>query len=113
MTSLLYPHTVAITRPTHPNGVGAVGYGGALRSTETEVISGVDAAIQQKKEGRLSASHLPGSARMTLWRIFVRVADGVIHDRDVITDEHGIRYQVQSAYWTVLGYNCLCERLEN
>jgi len=111
--SFLYPRTISISRPTQPTGVGAVGYGGELPATETAVASGVAASIQQKKEGRPPPAGLPGDARMTLWRIFFNLPNGTVADRDIIADDLGIRYQVQAAYWNSLGYNCLCERLEN
>jgi hypothetical protein len=112
--SFVYPRTISISRPTQPNGVGAVGYGAELPATETPVASNVPASIQQKKEGRMPGAGLPGDARATIWRIFFNsLQNGTVADRDIITDDLGIRYQVQAAYWNSLGYNCLCERLEN
>lgn len=112
--SFLYPRTISISRPTQPVGVGAVGYGAELPATETAIASGIAASIQQKRDGKMPGAGLPGDARSTLWRIFFNgLASGFVVDRDIITDDLGIRYQVQAAYWNSMGYNCLCERLEN
>lgn len=110
--SFVYPRTISISRPTQPAGIGAVGYGGELQSIETIIISGVPASIQQKKEGRTNAVDLPGDSRASMWQILFFGALGIVQDRDVITDDLGIRYQVQGAYWNSLGYNCTCEILE-
>lgn len=115
--SLLYPRTLTITRPHKQAGVGAQPYGGATLATETPVVSGVPASIQQKKEGAAPSAGLPGDAvKRTSWRIFIPVAalaDGVIQTHDIVTDDLGVRYQVGAPYWNILGYNLLTERLES
>jgi hypothetical protein len=109
--SFLYPRTIAITRPTQAGTVGAVGYGGQVPSTEEPVADGIAASIQLKKDGRSPRAALPGDAHLTEWRIMFKGARDLVQARDVITDDLGVRYQVQAPYWNSLGFNCLCERL--
>ncbi len=111
--SFLYPQTITITRPATQPSAGLNGYGGALPSTETPVLSSVPASIQAKKEVGTPGTSLPGDAsRRTYWNVLFNAPNGTLKDRDIITDNLGIRYQVTAAYWTPLGYSALCERLE-
>jgi len=112
--SFLFPQTITISRPAGQTQVGAVGYGGEIPGTETVVLSGVPASIQAKKEIGLPLSELPAAAaRRTFWNVLFRAPLGTLKDRDIITDDQGVRYQVTAAYWTPLGYSALCERLES
>lgn len=115
--SFLFPRKVTVTRPTQPTGVGAVGYGGQMPSTEIpEIATAVDASIQVAKEHGSPDAKLPGDSMKTLWKIvipaYTGVAKGTINTRDIITDELGVRYQVLAPYWNSLGYTCVCLRLE-
>ncbi|HCA27555.1 MAG TPA: hypothetical protein DEP05_07965 [Betaproteobacteria bacterium] len=111
--SFVYPRTIAVTRPNGPGGVGAVSYGALLPSAESAVASAVAASIQQIKAKRKLAQTLPGdAANAPQWRIFFNLPNGAVAERDVIVDDQGARYQIAAAYWTALGYQCLCERLE-
>ena len=111
--SFLFPRTISITRPAKQAGVGAIGYGGQTPSTETPVASGVGASIQLRKDGKPPDGGLPGDiSKRTLWRIMFNLPPGTVHDRDIITDEQGLRYQVLAPYWNSLGYQVLAERLE-
>ncbi len=114
--SFLYPRTISITRPAAQVGVGAIGYGGQAAATETSVASGLPATIQLKKEGKAPDAHLPGDiSKRTLWRIMIPLqsaALGLIKDRDIVTDDLGLRYQVMAPYFSSLGYDILAERLE-
>jgi hypothetical protein len=111
--SFLYPRIIAITRPNTLSGIGAQPYQGLEPAQETSVVLAISASIQEIKETRQSVAGLPGDvARGTLWNIFFKASKGLVKDRDVITDDLGIRYQVTGAYWNSLGYKCLCERLQ-
>lgn len=111
--SFMYPRTISITRPNTLSGIGAQPYQGLEPSQETSVASGIPANIQQVKESRQSIAGLPGDVtRGTLWHIYFRRELALVNDRDIITDDLGIRYQVTGAYWNSLGYKCLCERLQ-
>lgn len=112
--SFLYPRTISITRPAVNTGIGAVGYQGLKPSTETVVVSTIPASIQQTQQSKKPDANLPGDAsRGTVWNIFFMQPLGIVKNRDIITDDLNIRYQVMAAYWNSLGYRCVCERLES
>lgn len=115
--SFLYPRTIAVTRPTGPSGVGNVGYSGVLPSTETPVVSSAPANIQAKTTlSRTYTGALPAAPPGPIvWRVYIpfkAVPKGTIKDRDIITDDQGIRYQVEAAYWNSMGWNLACIILE-
>jgi hypothetical protein len=115
--SFVYPRTITISRPEVQAGAGNQGYFGLSPGSETPVASDLPASIQEKKEGRNPDAGLPSDiAKRTMWRIFIpagSAANGLIQDRDIVTDDSNVRYQVGAAYWNSLGYNLLAERLEN
>lgn len=114
----MYPRTIAVTRPSAPTGVGYTGsYSGVLKPTETPVVSGIAANIQAKTTmGRILAGTLPSaSPGPIVWRVFIArgvVADDVIKDRDIITDDLGRRFQIEAAYINSMGWNIACVRLD-
>lgn len=113
--SFLYPRTVSISRPTQPDGVGAVGYGGETKVSEMAIASGISANIQLNKQHGNQVVNLPGDGARTLWKILMPAYQaplGLIQSRDIVTDDAGVRYQVVAPYWNSLGHNLLCERLE-
>jgi hypothetical protein len=112
--SFLYPHVVAITRPAAQTGAGAQPYGGLSPTTETAVASGLSASIQLATAGKTNPANLPGDVEVSNYKIFSRqIGKGLVHDRDIVTDEQGWRYQVLSAYWDSLGANLYTKRLES
>ena len=111
--SFLFPRVISITRPADQIGVGALGYGGQVPGNETSIATGIPASIQSRKTGAPPAGHLPSdTSKRTEWRVMFKLALGVVLERDIITDDLGTRYQVISAYWNSLGYQCTCEKLE-
>ncbi len=115
--SFLYPRTITVTRPQCQDGVGNVGYSATLKSTETPVISGVAANIQAKTTmARTPSGSLPAQPPGPIvWRVFIKrglVADTIIQDRDIITDDLGRRFQCEAAYVNSMGWNIACVRLE-
>jgi hypothetical protein len=116
--SFLFPRVISVTRPASPAGVGAVGYMGVTKGTETPIIANIPASIQAKTTmARQPAGSLPAaSPGPIVWRILIplsaNVARDVIKDRDLITDDLGDRYQVEAAYWGSLGWNLATIRLE-
>lgn len=109
--SFLYPNIITISRPTPDTGVGAQPYDDLL--AETILIQNVRANIQYNQSARQIASGLPGDvARGTMWDIFFRDPGILIKNRDVITDEKSIRYQIMACDKHPLGYTALCELLQ-
>lgn len=111
--SFIYPRIVSVSRPNAETGVGFTGYSGLSKQDETPVVSDLRASIQLKKQGGAPEAKLPGDvAKKQFWVIFIRAAAlGTIKKHDIITDDLGIRYQVNGCYWNSLGYNILAEEL--
>jgi hypothetical protein len=113
--SFLYPRTVAAHRPAAQTGGGLLGYGGQSQATETVVATGLPASIQERREGSNNPVGLPSDATRPSWYIFIPrgFADlGTILAADVIVDDLGTRYQVDSPYWDSLGYRLTVRTLD-
>lgn len=128
---MIYPRTVEIHRVKtvagsgSPGNIGLTGYSGTDATTnpadpqgETVRYTGIPASIQagSARARRGAQSTLPQDAVINpMWDIFIpltAVPKGAIRDRDIIVDDEGYRYEVGQAYWNLLGYKCLCIRLE-
>lgn len=114
--SFLYPRTIAVTRPAAQTGVGfQSAYAADQAATETPVATGLRASIQVKREGQKNPVALPGDGNAPYWDIFIPRRDavnGLIKQRDIITDDLGERYQVSANYWDSLGYRLRAMKLE-
>lgn len=110
--SFIYPRVIAISRPTPTTGIGALPYQALSSSSETMLFTNIAASIQHRGSNVLKAG-LPADANTgNQWNILFNLPNGSVWERDVITDEFGKRYQVNTAYWNSLGYQCECERLQ-
>jgi len=110
--SFIYPRVIQISRPTPTTGIGALPYQALSSSSETILFSGINASIQHRGSNQLKAG-LPADANSgNEWIILFMLPNGSVWERDVITDELAKRYQVNTAYWNSLGYQCECERLQ-
>lgn len=108
--SFIYPRTISVYR------AGAVASQGLQTYNDvnplTLIASGLPATIDLKKEVGSQPAGLPGdTSRRTYWNINFKGALGLVLDNDVIVDDLGQRYQVTGAYWTMLGYQVLAERI--
>lgn len=104
---------ITITRPNAVTQKGAVGYIGETKADETVIASNVPADIQKQARGGAPSIKLPGDViRETYPKIFFNLARDTVQNRDIITDQNGLRYQVTNAYWTVFQYQCECELLQ-
>jgi hypothetical protein len=111
--SFLYPRTIGTSRPASDSGVGDAGYSGTTTQTETPQLSGIPASIQMKQNGTPAPAGVGDNGRDAFWLILFQATLGQVLDRDIITDDQGLRYQVFGAAYTALGqYRCMCERLE-
>ncbi len=113
--SFIYPRMISIARPGAQSGVGPQGYGGQTRTSETVVVSGLPASIQQQRQGSPNPTGLPGDATVPLWSIYIPLttcALGTIKARDIVTDDVGARYQVLAPGWDSLGYRLTARTLE-
>ncbi|MHB8914408.1 MAG: hypothetical protein ACYC4K_01195 [Thiobacillus sp.] len=102
---------ISIQRPAASSAMGLQSYNAP---TYTLIAQGLPANVQIKKEvGNIKAG-LPGDiSRQTYWNISFYALDGAVKDGDIITDGEGYRYQVTSANWQSIYYQCLCQRLES
>jgi hypothetical protein len=114
--TLFYPHLIKITRPTTAGNLGAAPYSGETPANEAVVAEKIPAAIQLGSGAGKPEGKLPGDApRTTYWRVLIpsnAIPAGSVRNRDIVTDEAGLRYQVTAAYMTILGYKLVVERLE-
>jgi hypothetical protein len=113
--SFIFPRIVQISRPNPTTGIGALPYQGLLPTNETILFTNIPASIQERGSTQQKAGIPADTKGAPMWIIIIPLAycpNGSIMDRDVITDDLSIRYQVSAAYWNSLGYQCECERLQ-
>lgn len=123
--SFIYPRTIELRRSKNISqqspAIGGVGYSGREEGTgyadqENEIViqSGIQCTIQAKGTGSSGAQILPGNISKTpQWVILTPPMDkGIFRDNDIIVDDEGYRYGVALNYWTPMGYNLKCIRLE-
>jgi len=109
--SFIYNRTVSINRPYISTGAGVVGYSGELPTTETVILTGLPAALQQRVSVRSNQSTVPGDVQTSGWFVFLPAsvaALGQIMQRDIVIDDLGQRYVIVAAYWNSLGYKLTC-----
>ncbi len=113
--SFIYPRTIQISRPFDTTGIGALPYQGLEPSDETILFTGIPASIQLRGATSQKAGIPADTKGAPVWVVIIPLqycANGTIQDRDVVTDDQSIRYQVSGAYWNSLGYQLDCERLQ-
>lgn len=110
-------HVVSFARAASaavPSG-GYIGFTAQSSTSANPVRAGVPVSITPTKERARSPS-LPGSTRdLSLLNVLVSATampNGSILDADIITDESGLRYQVEAAYWGQTGYQLIALRVE-
>jgi hypothetical protein len=118
--SFIYPRLISISRPTVPAETNTPGLQPIAEFTpadQTSVATGLPASIQFDRGGGPPPGQLPGDARKAgQYRILIPLSaiggPPAILDRDFVTDDSGLRYQIASAYWNSLGWNLKADRLE-
>jgi hypothetical protein len=111
--SFLYPRVISISRENADNAVGDQPYSGISAANQTAIATGIAAHIQAEKGGTSPKAQLPAdAARESLWRIIFKAANGLVQDRDFITDDLGNVYQVISAYWNPMVTSCIAQIME-
>jgi hypothetical protein len=97
--------TLNFTRPSQPTGVGAVGYGGDVSSTETALMTAWPASVLMSRGGRQPDASLPADAPGGGWEIlFPQWAPVVLRPGDIATDETGRRYLFSACELTDFGW---------
>lgn len=94
-----------LLRPEQPTGTGAVGYGGDTVAAELVLAREWPVACLEGGKGEENITHLPLDVKNPGWRIFWPAIPGVnIRLSDVLVDEQGNRYFVNSAELSPLGW---------
>ena len=97
--------TVSVTRPAQPTGKGAVGYGGEAVAGDTLLLRAWPCSCLEGSKGEENRTELPLDVKNPWWRMLLPALDGVnLQASDVLTDEVGNRYFVNSAERTALGW---------
>jgi hypothetical protein len=118
--SFVYPRIISISRPNVPAETSTPGLQSIAEFTpadQTIVALGLPASIQLDRGGGPPPGQLPGDARKAgQYRVMIPLGaiggPPAILDRDIVTDDTGLRYQIASAYWNSLGWNLKCDKLE-
>lgn len=124
---VMFDRTVSITRPNPTAAAGDAGYLGPEAVNETVVLGGasgttplttIAASIQYDRSGNHPLAGLPADTESrSTWRIFLDPASGVrpeqIQRNDIVTDDAGLRYQVDAPFYSPLGLQIRAEFLPN
>jgi len=114
--SLFYRNIISISRLPAATEDGAQPYARADYANAILIYSGLRADIQRKIKSKTPTANLPGDVENNYYyEIFIKnssLARGSLFVHDFIAAQDGIIYQVvDMPYWTVFGYQTICERL--
>lgn len=113
--SLFRRDIISISRLPDNSSDGAQGYERADPSNAIVIYSNLPADIQQKTKTRRPPANLPGDTSYDFfYEIFIAnrvLPRDSLKIHDYITDQNGIVYQVVVPYWTIFGYEPICEKL--
>jgi len=105
------PRTVNLVRPAVPTGVGALGYGGDVESTEVPLLTGWPGALVLAGGGGANEVGLPGDVKTPSWTLYIpAVADVTLQTSDIVTDDLERRYIVTAAELSPLGWRLLLQQ---
>jgi hypothetical protein len=124
--SFLWPRVISIHRSrtvaAETPSIGETGYSGREDNTspsdpegERVLFTGVCAQIVAKRAGQLRTALVTDVTANPQWMITTPASalpQYSVRDRDIVIDDEGYRYQVSQNYWTPLGYELACVRLE-
>ena len=89
---------INVLRPATQSGVGAIGYGGDIVSTETTLMSAWPASVLQGTKGEKNPTGLPMDERNPWMSVLLPHYTGVtIRTSDILTDDLGRKMLVSSA----------------
>lgn len=96
---------VTISRMAARKSVGVQSYSGPTAANEEPRMAGWPASILQGGRGEHNDTKLPADTRTPAWNILLPYSPGVaVRTSDIVTDQHGRRYGLQSAELTDLGW---------
>lgn len=123
--SFLYDRTISITRPNAISNAGDAGYLGPEAINETVVSGGsgpltaIPATIElNSQRAPKPLAGVPSDAETrSNWKIFpdasLPITPEQIQRNDIVTDDVGLRYQVNSVVYSPLGITLMVELLPN
>ena len=103
-----------------PPSVRSLPYSGETPTLDSStgegvVLTGLSAAISYGSGASRADNKLPASVQPSGWLILIprnEASRGQIWNRDIVVDDQGNRYQVNSAPFLALGYQLHCTLLE-
>ena len=113
--SFLYPRTISVTRPNEQTGAGVLPYGGLSPNNETPVTlaQGLAASIQLASATKKNGTGLPGDVGLNQWSIYIfMLPAGIVQTADVVTDDLGRRFKIDSPYVDSMGSKFYATQLE-
>jgi hypothetical protein len=96
--------TLNVLRPYSAPGVGALPYGGDIRSEEVPVMTAFPGSLLAGTKGEKGDVVLPGDVRMPWYAALLPDIGVEIKTADVMTDDLGRRFKVSSCERTDLGW---------
>lgn len=97
--------TVTISRVAELTSVGVQGYSGPTATNEVALMAGWPASILQGGRGDHNDTKLPADTRDAAWTILLPYVAGVtLRPSDLVVDQLGRRFGLQSAELTDLGW---------
>jgi len=95
---------VSILRLPESTAVGAIGYSGGTAAEEAPLMSGWPASVLIGGRGEKNPVGLPADTRAGHWSILLPHAGVMLRTSDIVLDEHGRRYALQSCELTDAGW---------
>lgn len=116
MPAMVYDRRITVSREIANTAPGLGGYSGLTAGNETTIASNLPASIQFDRMGSKPIPGLPSDAvSRGMWSVFLPYKSSksvTINNRDFLTDDTGLRYQVTNSWKTPLGYQIKAEMLQ-
>ena len=107
---VLANRSFSVFRATTPQELGAQGYSGITRATRTLLLDRWPGSIVAA--GARGSSDLPGEAGVAAWSILLPVTPVDLRPADLLRDENGDGFILQSAEYSALGWRITARQAE-
>jgi len=101
--------TLNVLRPYSAPGVGALPYGGDIRSEEVPVMTAFPGSVLTKSRGEKGEVNLPGDVKVAWFEVLLPYIGAEIKFADVIDMDNGMRLKVGTVERTDLGFRLLAQ----
>ncbi len=105
---VLTTRTLSVTRSAAPAEAGVNAYGGLTTATATTVLAGWPASVLFAGVG--SPGDLPGDASTPTWTVLLPATSVPLYPADLLTDDRGVSYTIESTELTALGWRLLAKQ---